>query len=118
MPSKPSIKWGVKLWSLCDSKTGFLPRSRVYVGKDRVNAADANVGLGERVIKKLLEGFEYSQRIIYCDNLFTSPSLFQYLRDVDIGACGTVWPNRRGMQAECKSNICKLKKGDKPKFWQ
>lgn len=118
MPSKPSTKWGVKLWSLCDSETGFLLRFDVYVGKggQQVNV-DTSLGLGERVVRNLLLGFENTQRIVYCDNFFSSPSLFQFLRQNDIGACGTVRPNRRGMPTECKPSICKLKKGEKPKFW-
>ncbi|KAJ8892024.1 hypothetical protein PR048_004589 [Dryococelus australis] len=75
------------------------------------------LGLGERVARKLLMGFEHTQQILYCDNFFSRLSLFQLLRKIDIAACGTVRTNRHGMPTECKPVACKMKKGDKPKFW-
>ena len=43
------------------------------------------------------------------DNCYTSPALFNDLRHLGFGACGTVRVNRRGLPAELKE---KMKKGD------
>ncbi|XP_063244776.1 piggyBac transposable element-derived protein 4-like [Bacillus rossius redtenbacheri] len=58
LPSKPSTKWGIKLWSLCDSKTGFLCKFDTYVGKG--SGVKTGETLGEHVVKNLLRGFEKS----------------------------------------------------------
>lgn len=55
MPSKPSAKWGVKIWSLCDSRTGFLLKFNVYVGKD---ANKNKKGLSYSVVSNLLKSFK------------------------------------------------------------
>ena len=34
LPSKPSAKWGIKVFSLCDSATGFLLKFLIYTGKE------------------------------------------------------------------------------------
>ena len=51
MPNKPT-KWGIKLWSLCESKSGYLLDFDIYTGKD--TGADAEHGLGHNVVCKLL----------------------------------------------------------------
>ena len=33
LPAKPT-KWGVKLWNLADSATGYMHRFQVYTGKE------------------------------------------------------------------------------------
>ncbi|XP_037042056.1 piggyBac transposable element-derived protein 4-like [Bradysia coprophila] len=51
MPNKP-IKWGYKVWCLCDSYTGFVIAFFVYTGKDDT---PKNITLGEKVVTKLVE---------------------------------------------------------------
>ncbi|XP_039297776.1 piggyBac transposable element-derived protein 4-like [Nilaparvata lugens] len=46
LPSKPSSKWGIKVWSMCDSSNGFMLKFRIYTGKETINTDD---GLGARV---------------------------------------------------------------------
>ena len=43
MPKKP-IKWGIKLWCLCDSNTGYSVAFNVHCGSDREQ--DVNLDLG------------------------------------------------------------------------
>jgi hypothetical protein len=54
---------------------------------------------------------------VYCDNFFSSPALFLNLRRKGIGAYGTVRANRKGLPAEMKPQVFKMKTGEEPKFW-
>ena len=111
--SKPSSKWGVKVFSLCDSTTGFLLKFRVYTGKEVI--PERGIGLGHRITKELLEEFQKKGHVIYMDNFYSSVQLFEDLMQQDTGACGTVRPNRKGLPKDMKQT--KLKKGDLPKLW-
>lgn len=64
----------------------------------------------------LLEGFEDKGHKVYMDSFYSSPSLFLKLKDKNIGACGTVISNRKGMPQELKPSSLSLKKGDPPVF--
>lgn len=112
LPSKPSSKWGIKVWSLCDSSNGFLLKFKVYTGKESDNKDE---GLGSRVVKDLLVGFEFSNRTIYMDNFYSSVNLFNDLKLNGLGACGTVRANRKNLPIEMKT--LKKKKGDPPTTW-
>jgi len=46
------------------------------------------------------------------DSFYCSPSLFIKLKEKNIGACGTVNCNRKGMPQELKLSALFLKKGD------
>ena len=71
MPKKP-VKWGIKLWCLCDAFTGYCLAFTVYTG-----AADgpADLGLGYRVVMTLMRRHLLSQHHLYTDNYFTSVHL-------------------------------------------
>ena len=75
LPNKPSAKWGVKIWSLCDSRTGFLLRFQVYTGKEISKVAKE--GLSTRVFKSLLEGFYDKGHVCYMDNFYSSVPLYE-----------------------------------------
>lgn len=114
LPSKPSTKWGIKVWSLCDADTGFLCRFSVYTGKDK-QTGQQEKGLASRVVKSLLEGLQNKGHVIYLDNFYSSVDLFRDLQGMGFGACGTVRVNRKGLPQDMK-NI-KKKKGDLPDIW-
>lgn len=116
MPAKPT-KWGVKLFVLCDAKTGYALKHMVYTGKECF-ARDNNTPLSEQVVLKLLEGYEQSGSVVYCDNYYSSPQLFSELKRKKIGACGTVNPNRKHMPNELKPAQLRLAKGDDPVFYR
>ena len=59
------------------------------------------------VLLKLLEGLENRGHHVYMDNYYSSPSLFQNLRRLGFGACGTVRTNRRGVPEEIKAKLQK-----------
>ena len=63
----------------------------------------------ESVVLKLVRPICGHGHHLYCDNLYTSPSLFLQLRSRGFHACGTLRLNRRGVLLEAKMN---LKKGE------
>ena len=77
---------------------------------------DPNVSLSEQVVVKLCEGLDNSGHIIYCDNFFSSPSLFLNLKEKGIGASGTVKPSRKQMPVQQRVQNLILHKGDLPHF--
>ena len=79
---------GVKAWVLADSLNGYSWGWKLYTGKD---GSSGGPGLAHRVVMDLaddqrLEGKGY---LIYTDNFYSSPDLFQALADKGFGACGT-----------------------------
>lgn len=114
LPAKPT-KWGIKEFILAEAKTGYALKSVVYTGKTSFQR-DAGVGLSEQVVLDLLEGFEDKGHKVYMDSFYSSPSLFLKLKDKNIGACGTVNINRKGMPQGLKPSALSLKKGDSPVF--
>ena len=79
-----------------------------YIGKDTSLDTD-NCSVTHAVVLKLLENLENRGHHVYMDNYYTSPSLFQNLRHLGFGACGTIRTNRHGVPDEIKA---KLQKGE------
>jgi len=111
--SMPSSKWGIKIWFLCDSHTGYLLRFQVYTGKE--TQAVLEEGLGYRVATTSLHGFENKEHVIFMDNFYSSVHLYDRLRLQKVSACGTVCVNRKGLPREIKT--LKMKRGDLPVTW-
>lgn len=113
MPKKP-VKWGYKVWCLCDSltgqlifslrkqsapvtkkykslKSGFVIAFFVYTGKED---SPRNMTLGEKVVTKLVEAAKIKRgSLVVMDNFFSSCSLFENLIARETFACGTVKGN-------------------------
>ena len=106
MPAKP-IKWGIKVWSLAESTTGYLERFQVYTGKE---AGRAEIGLAHRVVSDLSEHLADTHIRLYMDNYFTGIPLFNDLLAKGIYACGTVRSNRRGLPLEILPKNVRLEK--------
>ena len=106
MPQKPS-KWGMKGWGLADSKSGYMYNWSFYTGRDNTRTEH---GLAHRVVTDLARVVYGKGHVIYMDNFFSSPALFNELADNQLGACGTFRINRQGIPATIKQT--KLKAGD------
>ena len=52
LPSKPT-KWGIKVWSLCESSTGYMSNFQVYTGWE----GNQEKGLAYRVVHDLTEPY-------------------------------------------------------------
>ena len=92
MKDKPT-KWGIKVWTLSDAKTGYIYATIIYTGKD-VHTSGL---LGDKVVCALLQGFEYTGIHVYTDSFYTNPNLLVHLHERGIYACGTVQKNKEGM---------------------
>lgn len=90
MPKKPT-KWGVNVWVLAEAKTGYIYNFEVYTGKHEVPENGLAYGVVFRLMNDLLE----SGRVLYVDNFYTSPHLFEDLYERGIFASGTVRTNRK-----------------------
>ena len=95
------IKWGIKVWMLADSLTGYN-YAFDYVGLDDDLATLNQVGKVSGVVLKLAHNLFGKGYCIYFDCFYTSPNLLYWLRLVDLSGCGTVMTNRRGFPVELK----------------
>ena len=107
MPKKPQ-KWGMKAWVLSDSRTGYTWNWKLYTGKDSVT--DKSIGLAHSVVLHLTKDLVGKGYHVYCDNFYSSPSLFLQLHTMGIGACGTARIDRRGVPLHFQK--AKLQKGE------
>ncbi|XP_052818115.1 piggyBac transposable element-derived protein 4-like [Mya arenaria] len=106
LPSKP-IKWGIKLWALAESTTGYLHRFQIYTGREE---GVQGKGLSHRVVHELTNHLRFSNVRVFMDNFYSSPDLFTSLLNVGIYACGTVRSNRKGLPPQLLPKIVKLPK--------
>lgn len=92
MKAKP-VKWGFKLFVLCDSSNGYTVDFSVYPGK---NTFEMGNGLTYDTVMSLVNrNYLGSGYHVYVDNFYTSPKLFRDLLAQNIGACGTYRDNRK-----------------------
>ena len=93
MPAKP-VKWGVKVWVLCDLINGYICTFDVYTGKDTSGSTVHARGLAYSIVMKLVQSYLKKGHIIYTDNYYSSPQLFEDLEEGTY-ASGTVRTNRK-----------------------
>ena len=67
MPRKPT-KWGIKVWQLCETNTGYTSQCQVYTGKRE--ADQDNRGLGQRFVMNLLQTLLRWNYHVYLDNFY------------------------------------------------
>ena len=101
---KPS-KWGLTVWVLTGSDSGYAYIWMLYTGKENDRAA---VGLGRSVVVSLTECLP-AGHCVYYNNFFSSVELTLALANKGLGSCGTVRANRRGPQIQLQQ-FAKAKK--------
>ncbi len=106
--NKP-VKWGFKLWCLCDSHNGYTCDFSVYRGKN--GEVRSSNGLGYDVVMSLMKDYFGQGLSLYIDNFYTSPTLVndQYIQGVHV--TGTLDCTRVGVPSE----VSVLKKKFSPK---
>lgn len=104
MKNKPT-KWGMKLFVLAESSSGYTVRFIIYTGR---SAAVSERGLSYDVVMNLVQpsylGTGYH---IYMDNFYTSPELLMDLAGLKFGACGTYKEGRRGCPKDRENALTK-----------
>lgn len=114
MPAKHT-KWGIKMFAICESNTGYGLRFMVYTGKNTFAVDRASVfSMTEQICLQLTSGYEHKGYTLYTDNYYSSPQLFTELKSSGIGACGTVKTNRKYMPNDLQPAVLSLNKGDAP----
>ena len=103
LPKKP-VKRGFKVWVRADGVMDVC-KFKVYTWK---TDGERELGLGGNVVKRLTRNITWHNYTIYCDNYFTSATLFHDLQD-KIYACGTYNATRKcypsDLKAKAKSGI-------------
>ncbi len=117
IPTKRS-RFGVKFFVLCAALTEYVQDMVIYTGSTTDICYFEGLGISGSVVMTLLAPYLGKGRVLYVDNWYSSPSLFQQLFSHGTGACGTVRANRTGMpvftgkmvkgQVECKQNGTQL----------
>ena len=70
LPLKP-IKWGIKVWVLAESCTGYCANFQVYTGRE----GPAEKGLAHRVVMDLTRPYYGSHLSVYMDNFYSGKIL-------------------------------------------
>ena len=86
--NKPT-KWGIKIFALADSLTGFCLQLMPYFGTEKTytNLDD--------LIPNFMQDYANKNVKVYMDNYYSHPTLFLKLKDLNIESTGTFRQNRR-----------------------
>lgn len=96
IPSKRH-RFGIKLFVLCDCKSGFILDFLVYTGDNQHIDFNETLAQSGSVVSTLMSSYINKGHILYMDNWYSSPTLYEYLLKYNTGACGTVREKRKGM---------------------
>jgi len=116
LKDKP-MKWGIKTYMLCESKSGYVYNLEVYTGKstndtDTSYVNDPEIGATGNVVYRLVHGLENQGFTVYMDRFYTSPTLFKFLSDSGIDACGTCTTNRKHFPVQIIRKQKELRRGE------
>ena len=92
MPKK-AVKWGIKLWCLCDANTGYCIAFNVYMGCNEDQAV--NLDLGYKVVMRLMCNYLQHHYHVCTDNFFTSIHLAEAILQADTYLCGMTRATRK-----------------------
>ncbi|KAJ8389957.1 hypothetical protein AAFF_G00112420 [Aldrovandia affinis] len=109
LPLKPT-KWGVKVWVMAESSTGYITNFQVYTGREGMGEK----GLAHHVIMDLATPYYGSHLSIFMDNFYSGVELFEEMKGHGLDACGTVRANRKGLPKD--KMLTKQAALDKHKF--
>ncbi|CAJ0928404.1 unnamed protein product [Ranitomeya imitator] len=112
LPSKRA-RYGIKLYKLCESASGYTHSFRVYEGKDsRIELPECPsiLGVSGKIVWDLVHPLLDKGYHLYTDNFYSSIPLYKSLFARGTAACGTVRKNQRGLPKTLLGQI--LRKGE------
>jgi hypothetical protein len=101
-PNKPH-KFHIKVFVCSESASGFMSAFKVYAGKGTCHrqgeTIDPECGVTTQTVMTLVSDAKIlnQSRILFFDNFYSSPELFEELLYKETLACGTVRSNRKGL---------------------
>ena len=105
-------RFGIKLFLLCESKSGYVWSMIIYTGKGtQLNPLYEGMPVSSQVVLSLMQPLLGNEHCVITDNFYTSPQLVDHLINNDTDIYGTVKPTRKEMPPEMKK-----KKSKKEKF--
>ena len=87
------------MWSLCDSKNGYMVNFDVYAGKGKQR--EANLGIA--VVKNLAQPLCGKNHILFFDNFFSDVELAHSLLEQNLCCVGTIRSNRKKFPSSLRS---------------
>lgn len=110
IPSKRS-RFGIKLYQLCESESGYIWNSLIYTGKQTVFEKEyEEFGSSTKSVMTLMKDLFDKGYSLTTDNFYTSPELAELLIKKKTDLCGTMRSNRKNLPVELRNQ--KLKKGE------
>lgn len=103
---------GYKLYTVASH--GYLLTFDIYRGK---GGYQVKQGVLHHTVVKLVTRWAHTNRILFTDNLYTSPALCRHLLTMGLRSCGTCRPNRTHLPAGVSSVMKSLSEGQ-VKAWQ
>lgn len=110
IPSKRA-RFGIKLFQLCESESGYIWNSFIYTGKGTYCHEDYEIyGLSTKSVMTLIHDLKGQGYTLATDNYYTSPELAELLIQNKTDICGTLKKNRKGLPNGLKTSS--IKKGE------
>ncbi|GFV62876.1 piggyBac transposable element-derived protein 4 [Trichonephila clavipes] len=104
-------RFGIKLFQLCESESGYIGNSLIYTGKGTAFNENYNdYGLSTKSVLTLIHELKGKGYCLFIDNFYTSLELAEILIGSKTDMCGTLRPNRKGLSVSLKSST--VKKGE------
>lgn len=104
-------RFGIKLYCLCESKSGYLYSSIIYTGKGtKISDKYKDLPMSSQVVLSLMEPLLGMGYCLTTDNFYTSPQLADILIKQKTDTYGTLRLNRKDVPLELQKK--KLKKGE------
>lgn len=114
IPTKRA-RFGIKMYQLCESKTGYIWNSLIYTGKGTVfNDKYTIYGLSVKAVMTLIHDLLGCGYTLTTDNFYTCPELAELLIKQKTDLYGTMRANRRGLPQVIRTK--KLKKSEMVAF--
>lgn len=96
------IRWGLKTFLLCESKTGYIMNAEMYTGKVALNEdLEKLLGVTGCLVARLCDPIQGRNHCIFTDRFYTSVNTAEYLLQTKTTRlCGTCMTNRKRFPKE------------------